>query len=110
MKRPTKSSGGGTRVRFIMLEAESENGDLTEITAAIQNALRPKANAEPRTVYLEDRSASVEEPAVEPFAQEEYGPQEPVRKRERSSSQKRSFPTPSVVDVKWDVAPTVEDF
>jgi hypothetical protein len=32
---------GSSRVRFIMLDAELTDGDLTQITQAIQNALRP---------------------------------------------------------------------
>src|SRR4051794_20640657 len=48
----TKGGGGGSsRIRFIMLEAEGD-GDLTQITQAIHNALRPPpaAPASPRLI------------------------------------------------------------
>lgn len=41
-KRPVTKSGT-SRVRFIMLDAEIAEGDLSQITAAIQNALKPQA-------------------------------------------------------------------
>ena len=46
-KRPSKGTGT-SKVRFIMLEAEMPEGDLTQITTAIQNALRPTQNDGPR--------------------------------------------------------------
>lgn len=39
-KQPT-SKGGTSRIRFIMLDAEIPDGDLSQITLAIQNALKP---------------------------------------------------------------------
>ncbi len=41
-KQPT-SKGGTARIRFIMLDAEIPEGDLSQITLAIQNALKPTA-------------------------------------------------------------------
>lgn len=41
MAKQPSSKGGTSRIRFIMLDAELPEGDLTEITAAIQNALKP---------------------------------------------------------------------
>jgi hypothetical protein len=38
---PPKSSAGSARIRFIMLEAEIPEGDLSQFTHAIQHALRP---------------------------------------------------------------------
>lgn len=35
--------GGNSKIRFIMLEADLNGGDLTQITSAISNALRPPA-------------------------------------------------------------------
>lgn len=46
-KKPPQNSGT-SRVRFIMLEAEIPEGDLTQITTAIQNALKPASVAMPR--------------------------------------------------------------
>lgn len=39
-KQPT-SKNGTSRIRFIMLDAEIPEGDLSQITSAIQNALKP---------------------------------------------------------------------
>lgn len=39
-KQPTSKSGT-SRIRFIMLDAEIPEGDLNQITVAIQNALKP---------------------------------------------------------------------
>lgn len=47
VKKPIKGNGT-SRIRFIMLEAEMPEGDLTEITNAIQNALRPASVSAPR--------------------------------------------------------------
>ena len=47
VKKPVKGNGT-SRIRFIMLEAEMPEGDLTQITNAIQNALRPTSIAGPK--------------------------------------------------------------
>ncbi|MBA3911114.1 MAG: hypothetical protein C0524_14880 [Rhodobacter sp.] len=47
VKKPVKGNGT-TKIRFIMLEAEMPEGDLTQITNAIQNALRPVSVNGPR--------------------------------------------------------------
>lgn len=47
VKKPIKGNGT-SRIRFIMLEAEMPEGDLTQITNAIQNALRPASVSGPR--------------------------------------------------------------
>jgi hypothetical protein len=39
-KQPA-TKGGTSRIRFIMLDAEIPEGDLSQITSAIQNALKP---------------------------------------------------------------------
>ena len=41
MARQPVSKGGTSRIRFIMLDAELPEGDLSQITSAIQNALKP---------------------------------------------------------------------
>jgi hypothetical protein len=110
MKRPTKGADGSTRVRFIMLEAESESGDLAEIAAAIQNALRPKSTVEQRTVYVEDKGEARLELAPAADLIEEADEPAVAAKRARPAPQRRSFPTPQVVDVEWDVKPSIEEF
>lgn len=41
MAKQPPSKSGTSRIRFIMLDAEIPEGDLSQITAAIQNALKP---------------------------------------------------------------------
>lgn len=41
MAKQPASKGGTSRIRFIMLDAEIPEGDLSQITLAIQNALKP---------------------------------------------------------------------
>lgn len=48
-KQPT-SKNGISRIRFIMLDAEIPEGDLSQITAAIQNALKPTTIVQQRIV------------------------------------------------------------
>lgn len=41
MAKQPSNKGGTSRIRFIMLDAEIPEGDLSQITSAIQNALKP---------------------------------------------------------------------
>lgn len=41
MAKQPASKAGTSRIRFIMLDAELPEGDLSQITSAIQNALKP---------------------------------------------------------------------
>jgi hypothetical protein len=43
-------SGGTSRIRFVMLEAELTDADLTQVTLAIQNALRPTTMIQHRAI------------------------------------------------------------
>ncbi|MES0100947.1 hypothetical protein [Mesorhizobium sp. M0019] len=42
MAKQSTSKNGTSRIRFIMLDAEIPEGDLNQITLAIQNALRDR--------------------------------------------------------------------
>jgi hypothetical protein len=69
-KNSAQRAAGPARVRFIMVEAEMPDGDLTHITQAIQNALRPPAGATraiaqvPRPAHVAGSTAA--EPEIEP--------------------------------------------
>lgn len=56
-KQPTSKSGTA-RVRFIMLEAELPEGDLSQIASAIQNALKPTS------LVIQQRLQQVASPAA----------------------------------------------
>lgn len=43
MARSSSNKSGASRIRFVMLEADIQEGDLAQITHAIQNALRPSS-------------------------------------------------------------------
>lgn len=116
MARASSSGkGGSSRIRFIMLEADLSEGDLSEVTTAIQNALRPQQTMT-RVVHLPAGSAAEQglitdgdEETLDEVSFDQSSDSSPRRSRS-SSGQKRTFPTPKVVDVDWDVVPTVQDY
>lgn len=55
MAKQPNSKSGTSRIRFIMLDAEIPEGDLSQITAAIQNALKP-------TTIIQQRVLSPSQP------------------------------------------------
>jgi hypothetical protein len=100
------SNGGPSRVRFIVLEAEINNdGDLTQITQAIQNALRPSSNgALPRPPHqarlaapaaIEDEIIPPDEMAEEPEASDEQPHANGAHRGEPRAP--RKFRTPQVL-------------
>lgn len=113
MARGPSKAPGKSKIRFIMLEAELSEGDLSEVTSAIQNALRPmqpqlivqRLDAGGRTEFanpdvedLEDFGADFEE--SEPNGED------------RSSTKKRrtSYRTPKVVELNCDATPPLKDY
>ena len=50
MARGSNLKGGSSKIRFIMLEAELNDGDLSQVTQAIQNALRPATTIPARII------------------------------------------------------------
>lgn len=115
MAKQPAPKAGKARVRFIMLEAEIPEGDLTQVTQAIQNALRPATVIQQRIApasglefspavngvtevegddVLEDVIADVEQVSVA------KGPPKP-----------RSYPVPKVVeDVDLNSEPSLASF
>jgi hypothetical protein len=100
-------SGGTSRVRFIMLDAELADGDLTQIVHAIQNALRPNPALPPRVAAPPALSGGAEAPHIE-HAQAVIDEQDisenaekPVTKPARSerASRPRKVPSVEVIDV-----------
>lgn len=57
-KGANSKTGGPSRIRFIMLDAELPEGDLTQITQAIQNALRPNPPSSTRFVAAPTNNAT----------------------------------------------------
>lgn len=86
-KRP-KQGNGSSRVRFIMLEAEMFDGVLSQITNAIQNALKPPAvngpgpaNGIVKTIAAEPGDADDEAEGLEYEDIEENSPPAPTKTR-----------------------------
>ena len=78
-KRSTKGTGT-SKIRFIMLDAEMPEGDLSEITAAIQNALRPATVVNTRQVGKPVQMLSSDEDDQEEVADFEDADVEPASK------------------------------
>jgi hypothetical protein len=92
VKQPA-AKNGTSRIRFIMLEAEIAEGDLGQITAAIQNALKPNAMVVQRQVAgtpasLPNSSPNIEAAAeVEPI--DEYDDEQPDAEPPRPARETR---------------------
>ncbi|HVT83087.1 MAG TPA: hypothetical protein VHM90_20790 [Phycisphaerae bacterium] len=101
-----QKTSGASRIRFVMLDAELSDGDLSQVTQAIQNALRPPTPAAAPTKVVvangqrvsalgvpdhdPDASSEVEEEVVEDAAVETTMP--------GASRAPRKFRTPKVLD------------
>lgn len=105
VKKPVKGNGT-SKIRFIMLEAEMPEGDLTQITNAIQNALRPASIGGPKVpkasvqmigaVDLEDDDEEV----IDASADEDDAPSAPAAKS--APSKPRRPAKRKVVEIQLD--------
>lgn len=103
VRKPVKGSGT-SRIRFIMLEAEMPEGDLTQITNAIQNALRPASVTGPKVpkasvqmIGPSDQDDDDEEVIVASAAEDDDAPSAPAAKS--ASSKPRRPAKRKVVDI-----------
>jgi hypothetical protein len=117
MAKNSTPKSGTSRIRFIMLEAEVENGDLSEITSAIQNALKAPSQAAGRIgTTVVARQIGREPPAidaeveVENAAEDEVEAPMPKPKPQRSSSDRKPPSAPEVIDIDLKSAPSLKDF
>lgn len=116
---PTKPSGS-SRVRFIMLDADLANGDLTQITQAIQNALRPPLAshqrfvtsvppAAPASAAANGGSEHVE--AIEPDTTIDDGSMnEEATEASAQVTKPRKFRTPKVLEIDLETEPSFKSF
>lgn len=118
-KVPPPKASAPSRIRFIMVEAEiSDSGDLTQITQAIQNALRPATAAprlsSPAAVKINGTGtpAPVTLEAEEEMELGEETVAEPVEpSRPAPSTRVRKFKSPEVVqDLDLTSEPTFGQF
>ena len=113
-KSGSTRSGGTSRIRFIMLDAELADGDLTQVVHAIQNALRPNAAMQPRVASQPALSSSFEAPHVEnlqPIVDEQAiseDMEKPVPKAARLKP--RKHPRAEVIEIDLNSPPSFAGF
>lgn len=110
MARSNSKTGGKSKIRFIMLEAELSEGDLSEVTAAIQNALKPK---QPQYVVqqIHADSALEQDPSLGELEElvddlDDDG----EAKAKTTSKRKTTYRTPQVVEITLDTTPSLKEF
>lgn len=113
-KQPATKSGT-SRIRFIMLDAEIPEGDLNQITVAIQNALKPSTTviqqrlaASPK-VQLPEDSQRDEELEAE-FAELELAEESETPPRSKGTKSSRKPTVPKVLDLDLTSEVSFESF
>ena len=114
LAKASGSRGGSSKVRLIVLEAEVSDGDLTQFTQAIQNALQPR-QPPPKIIQVsatkslpgsEELDDEYDEGAVEDAASSDQ-----QKSRTLRPSKARSIKPPKVIDgVDWDSEPSLKSF
>lgn len=108
-KGPVKS-GGTSRIRFVMVEAEIADGDIGQITQAITNALRPvAANAAVKRIAVTipqgngelGAEAEVLDDAMAEEAEAVNGPAPSAK----AKTPRKPGPKPSVIQLDLDAPP-----
>lgn len=117
-RRPQSPTSSPSRIRFIMVDAEISNGDLGQVTQAIQNALRPQQAVGIKkyistTTSPQDAGEPAEAELVDP------GPDmdtEPVEDALRTADQSprarapRKIRTPKVLEIDLVTEPSLESY
>lgn len=118
MAKSTQPKGGSAKIRFVMLEADISDGDLDQITQAIQNAFRP-------TTVVQYRPPAIERVALgtssEPLAESDASIVESdetesgsVVKQNGGGGSRQAKPrrskTPSVIEIDLKAEPAWVDF
>lgn len=116
MAKQAPAKGGTSRIRFIMLEAEIPEGDLTQITAAIQNALKPtviQQRLPPQVAashpVAEPTDADSERLEIEDV-EDDSGVSEVEVSRKTRPARVRKPVVPNVIDVDLTSDPSLESF
>lgn len=115
MAKQSSPKGGTSRIRFIMLDAEIPEGDLSQITAAIQNALKPT------TIIQQKLPPETERPALfyngapdKAFDEEQVNSNEDVISeappRAARSTRARKPTVPKVLDLDLDSEVSFKSF
>ncbi|HEX6000260.1 MAG TPA: hypothetical protein VFZ16_12850 [Hyphomicrobiaceae bacterium] len=120
MAKSVSGKGSGpARIRFVMLDAEAPDGDLSQITLAVQNALRSSDGAggarrlittvsSKSTPTADGVEGTVEEVAEEPV--EETSAPQATRAGSARASQPRKGKMPTVLDLDLTSGVSFDDF
>jgi hypothetical protein len=114
MAKGSSSKGGSSKVRLIVFEAEMSDGDLSQVTQAIQNALQPRPapirmiQAAPQASIADGSSAFDENELLD---KTDELASEPARPRSQRPAKPRVAKTPTVLDdIDVSSAPSLKDF
>lgn len=110
MAKQPPSKSGTSRIRFIMLDAEIPEGDLSQITAAIQNALKPTTTIVQQRLLAPQPSpagSDGDSEIIEDEVAEFEG--EPVAKAPRVSKPRKPT-TPDVLELDLTSGVSLESF
>lgn len=113
MAKHTSKTGGPSRVRLVILEAEIADGDLSQLTQALSNALRgPTTTTVQRVVTSNSGKVITQETEnadVESDAEEEYSA-EAIAKPLKAKALRKPAATPEVLDLDLNTEPSLESF
>lgn len=115
-KSNNQRGGGSSKVRLVVFEAEVSDGDLSQFTQAIQNALQPRGS-QPRVITVQQQRALSNEADAEneiisddgdDIEQEISASSTPRNPRQ---SKPRAIRPPKVLDgMDWDTKPSLASF
>src|ERR1700722_19799573 len=105
MVKNSGKTGSPSRIRFVMVEAELGDGDIGQITLAIQNALRAPATtgqriAAPTAVQADEPEEQEKDEQIAMQEDVDAVRMPPARVRQRGP--RKPAPTPRVVDIDFN--------
>jgi len=114
MAKQPNSRSGTTKVRFVMLEAEGAESDLTQIFAAIQSAVKPSTTViQQRLTAAPSDQIFIADGDISDLAEEDIVdgdlivPEKPQRNKPKAS---RRPTTPDVLDLDFDTDVSLKSF
>jgi len=107
-------SGGTSRIRFVMVDAEIADGDMGQITQAIQNALRGPAPPVQRIAAPAPAKTITQEPTQE-FAREaevelDEGANDAATPVPKPTISRKAAPTPKALDLDLNTEPSLASY
>ena len=113
MAKASTSKGSSTKIRFIMIEAEIAEGDLSQISQAIQNALKPALPPARQSRLAQQTNSSADDVELEELVEESADSDDtetaPTSKPAKQHRQ-RTISVPKVLELELSGDPTWADF